>query len=78
MHLLISTSAWYGNHPAIVYYSNKPVYYLYKLADYRTKLTENKTNDCVAVEKKDFESSPDMSMYRLKDLFGDWALWQKK
>jgi hypothetical protein len=78
MHLLISTSAWYGNHPAIVYYSNKPVYYLYKLADYRKKLIENKTNDCVAVEKKDFDSSPDMSMYRLKDLFGDWALWQKK
>lgn len=78
MHLLISTSAWYGNHPAIVYYSNKPVYYLYDVAAYKRKLAEDQSKDCVAVEKKDFDSSPDMSMYRLRDLFGDWALWQKK
>lgn len=78
MHLLISTSAWYGNHPAIVYYSSKPVFYMYDLTSYEKRVAANTSNDCVALEKKDFDSSPDLGTYKLRDLFGDWALWQKK
>jgi len=55
MGLLISTSEWWGNHPAIVYYFGKPVHFVYDANSF-SPLISRETYSCSLVEESDRES----------------------
>jgi len=52
MNLVISTTTWWGNHPAMVYYFGKPVRFLYTTAEL-DRLAAAPPATCVALESKD-------------------------
>ncbi len=55
MGLLITTTKWWGNHPSIVYYSEKPVFFYYDKKELAEKLPRLEAVSCIAVESEDLD-----------------------
>lgn len=75
MGLLITTSKWWGNHPAIVYYSQKPVTFLYSIEELKQYMMKKTGNDCIAIPIAD--SLDVYSLYRPVYLFESQLLLKK-
>lgn len=55
MGLLITTTKWWGNHPSIVYYAEKPVFFYYDKNEFINKLPRLAEQSCVSVESADLD-----------------------
>ena len=77
MHLTISTSTLYGNHPSIVYYASIPVEYVYDKRQFVSKLPSYKVRTCLAIEHNDLDVNPDRSLYDLINQFDTWSIYRK-
>ena len=53
MNLTISTTKWWGNHPAIVYYSGKKVDFVYDKNYFIGALNTFNQNECVVINNQD-------------------------
>ncbi len=53
MNLLIHTSEWWGNHPAIVYYSDKKVNFVYRVTIMQNRLDNAASNNCFLIYNTD-------------------------
>jgi hypothetical protein len=53
MNLLIGTSEWWGNHPAIVYYSNIHVNFIYNIDEFSRTLNTSLVKTCFIVNESD-------------------------
>lgn len=53
MNLLIGTSQWWGNHPAVVYYSNTKVSFIYSVNQYIKLLNNAPTKTCFIYYRQD-------------------------
>ncbi len=53
MNLTISTTKWWGNHPAIVYYSGKKVDFVYNKNYFTGALNTFNRNECVVINNQD-------------------------
>lgn len=56
MNLLIGTSEWWGNHPAIVYYSNAKVDFIYSVNHFSKLLSNAPSKTCFIYYEQDKES----------------------
>jgi len=74
MNLLIHTSEWWGNHPAIVYYSNKKVNFSYSTSQFKDAMTFPGNNMCFAVHNGDISEIP--PNLNLKKTFKELYLYQ--
>jgi len=74
MNLLIGTSEWWGNHPSMVYYSDKKVNFIYETALFNLSLKEGNKYDCYVIDKGD---SPAFTDIKNTVLFGDFLLFKK-
>lgn len=53
MNLLIHTSEWWGNHPALVYYTNERVNFIYSLQQMQTAINAPKYGECLVIYNTD-------------------------
>lgn len=53
MNLLIGTSEWWGNHPAIVYYSNQKVNFIYDTDKFKTSFFRENKGFCYVINNND-------------------------
>ncbi len=56
MNLLIGTSQWWGNHPAIVYYSNAKVNFIYSVNQFSKLLNSPSSKTCFIYYEQDKQS----------------------
>lgn len=76
MRLLITTSKWWGNHPAIVYYSGKKVNFLYTVDELSSAISELKIGSCLAVNKDDLKLVKTQKKLQEIKSFGDYHLFK--
>lgn len=76
MNLLISTSEWWGNHPALVYYSQKPVNFIYDPRHFWSEVEHHKNGQCFLMDKKDVPQTQEKSKLHLIQQEGDVYLYQ--
>lgn len=55
MGLTISTTKWWGNHPAIVFYSAKKVNFVYDTIDFQKLMNEEKNKTCFVLNDTDLK-----------------------
>lgn len=70
MNLTISTTQWWGNHPSIVYYSDKKVYFLYDTKQFNNKFLGATNQQCFAITPTDLSNSAIME-YVVEKKFKD-------
>lgn len=78
MNLLITTSKWWGNHPSIVYYFQKPVDFIYEENEAKQKITSFKSNQCVVFDKSDLVLTHQFSNLKLLNKFDSLYLYKQK
>lgn len=72
MNLLIGTSEWWGNHPSIVYYSDKKVNFIYETPKFYDSYMNSKSKQCYVLDKKDLSNSSIQSYVvekKFKDIY---------
>lgn len=55
LDLTITTTDWWGEHPSTVYYSERPIAFIYDKEDMMKRLNEGANVDCVVVSDEDLE-----------------------
>lgn len=78
MDLLIGTSEWWGNHPSIVYYSDKKVNFVYEISQFSFLLNEPNANDCFVLNQNDLPLFPNVKLIKLVKQFKDQYLFKMK
>lgn len=78
MNLLIGTSEWWGNHPSIVYYSDKKVNFVYELNRFDSMLVKPSPNQCFVIYKSDLSSYVKIKTIKLLKQFGETNLFKTK
>jgi 4-amino-4-deoxy-L-arabinose transferase-like glycosyltransferase len=78
MNLLIGTSEWWGNHPSIVYYSDKKVNFVYETGQFNNLLAKPKKNECFVVNKNDLSIISASKSIKLEKQFNDLYLFKTK
>ena len=53
MDLTITTTTWWGQHPSMVYYFEKKIYFIYTLDEFQQALEKKTDRDCFTITKKD-------------------------
>ncbi len=76
MGLLIGTSEWWGNHPSIVYYSDKKVNFVYEVGQFKDLLVKPKTNECFVVNENDLSLLSNTRSIKLSKQFKDLYLYK--
>ncbi len=76
LNLTISTSAIYGNHPSLVYYSALPVDYVYNKNTFAQKISRYQTGTCLAIEDYDRDMYPQKDYVQMKS-FDTWKVYRK-
>lgn len=77
MNLTISTTTWWGNHPAIVYYSDKKVNFIYDAASFNNSLSSFDRNQCVVVSSQDVDLVTLKKEFVLRNNFKEMYLFTK-
>jgi len=73
MGLTITTTKWWGNHPSIVYYSEKPVVFIYNESKIRP-LTESNKNICLGLQQEDMALVDKKNQVKILNKFGSLFL----
>ncbi len=68
MHLTISTTDWYGNHPQMAYYFGKYTLFYYNKVQFETDTASLSSGSCVALEKDDFNQKTEGSLSLLSNI----------
>lgn len=55
LNLVITTTHWWGNHPSIVYYFEKPVNFVYDIEKMQEYISSPQKGECIAVDKEDID-----------------------
>jgi hypothetical protein len=76
MNLLIGTSEWWGNHPSIVYYSDKKVNFVYEVAQFDTMLIKPSPDECFVISKSDLPLFLQIKSIKLNKQFNDQYLFK--
>lgn len=76
MGLLIGTSEWWGNHPSIVYYSDKKVNFVYEVGQFEQLLLKPKLNECFVVNENDLLLLSNTRSIKLNKQFKDLYLYK--
>ena len=53
MDLTITTTAWWGEHPSMVYYFGKKIDFIYNTNEFREKMVALPENDCIVTSEED-------------------------
>jgi len=77
MNLTISTSTWYGNHPAMVYYFGKKVNFVYDKKMLQTKLPVIPNSECIVINKDDADLPLKTAKFDQVAQSGEVLLFQK-
>jgi hypothetical protein len=75
MNLLIGTSEWWGNHPSIVYYSDKKVNFFYEVPQFDYSLRKSNYGECFDISKNDLSLFPQIKMVKPDNQFSDQYLF---
>jgi len=75
MGLLITTTKWWGNHPAIVYYSGKPTDFIFDKQEFINKMPNLTKDSCLAASDEDLNFS--RQSLKLLGKFGQIRLLKK-
>lgn len=78
MNLLITTSKWWGNHPSVVYYFEKPVDFIYEESETKQRITSFKPNQCLVFDKSDLVLVRQFSNLILLNKFDSLYLFTQK
>lgn len=65
MNLTITTSNWWGGHPSIMYYFQKPVFLSYSGNEFEQAIQNGNKNTCYLIDKQDVEIVKLSSIKRL-------------
>ncbi len=77
MNLLIHTSKWWGNHPAIVYYSDENVNFVYSVSSMERDIQSIKPGRCFMIYTQDFPFlSADKSL-KISKTFSDFSIYKQ-
>lgn len=76
MGLLITTTKWWGDHPSIVYYSQKKVNFIYNKDDMPTAVHDISSGSCIAVPDQDITPQLIGSLTKINH-FGSMTLYKK-
>jgi 4-amino-4-deoxy-L-arabinose transferase-like glycosyltransferase len=76
MNLLIGTSEWWGNHPSIVYYSDKKVNFVYEVNQFQDLFIKPKLNECFVINKNDLLLMSSAQSIKLNKQFNDLYLYK--
>lgn len=76
MGLLIGTSEWWGNHPSIVYYSDKKVNFIYEVGQFKDLLVKPEPNECFVINENDLSLLSDTRSIKLNKQFQDLYLYK--
>jgi len=76
MNLLIGTSEWWGNHPSIVYYSDKKVNFVYEIDQFNTIIMKPKPKECFILNKNDLSLLSKSQSIKLSKQFNDLYLFK--
>jgi hypothetical protein len=77
MNLLIGTSEWWGNHPSIVFYSDKKVNFIYEVPQFNSLSAKPDPGGCFVINKSDLLLFPQFKI--IKSIhFNDQYLFKMK
>ncbi len=77
MNLTISTTKWWGSHPAIVYYADKKVNFIYDLQSFERNLPSFDQSWCVIVDSRDSDLVTGKKNFVLRKNFREMYLFTK-
>lgn len=77
MNLLISTSVWWGNHPAYVYYFGKHLDFIYDKQSLAIKIYQFRSNQCLVIDKNDLDLKPEKANLKLLKTFDSLYLYKR-
>lgn len=78
MNLLIGTSEWWGNHPSIVYYSDKKVSFVYEVVQFNSLFIKPSRDECFVLNKNDLSLTTQVKSIKLDKQFDDLYLYKTK
>ncbi len=76
MGLTITTTNWWGGHPALVYYTDNKVIFIYDEENFLRKLFNKKKEDCFIFSKDDIALNQDKFKVKLVKSFDDILLFK--
>ena len=76
--LLITTTKWWGSHPSMVYYFEKPIEFVYSQDKFISSSQKAKKGDCIVIDSTDAKLSPSKKSYTYLNSFGSLLLFVKK
>jgi len=73
MNLTITTTSWWGDNPRIVYYSNRPVNFIY-MKDVFSRNMSQIRDECFVAYKQDIDDTINSGNYKVTKKFNDLLL----
>ena len=65
MDLVIGTTQWWGNHPSIVYYSARPVNFIYNINQFQRRIKNKDRKSCILINHDDVNLIPNSKYQQL-------------
>lgn len=76
--LLITTTKWWGSHPSMVYYFEKPISFIYNRDEFIESSLRAKKNECTVIDSTDSDLTPNKTSFTGLNTFGSMKLFVRK